>query len=112
MQYDVETLEEYLNVIPAGRKEILAKLISVFKEYFPNMEGNMEYKMPTFNPICAIASQKHYVSFYIYRHDLIDKYRKELGSLKVGKCCIRFKNMEQMPETIIRQIFTEIKDKK
>ena len=112
MHYNVNTIEEYLNVIPEERKEIIIQLISIFKEYFPHVVGNMEYKMPSFNPICAMASQKHYISFYIYRHDLIEKYRKELGNLKVGKCCIRFSKKEQMPEKIIRKIFSEIKDKK
>lgn len=112
MQYDVKTIEEYIDAIPEDRKEIIISLISIFKEYFPEIVGNMEYKMPSFNPICAMASQKHYISFYIYRHDLIEKYRKDLGNLKVGKCCIRFNKMEQMPEKIIRNIFSEIKNKK
>ena len=36
MKYDVSTIEEYLDVIPADRKEIVLKLISIVNEYFPN----------------------------------------------------------------------------
>lgn len=72
----------------------------------------MEYNMPNFNPLCVIASQKYYVSFNIYRVDLVEKYREELGRLKVGKSCIRFIKMEQMPEKIIRKVLSEIRDKK
>ncbi len=112
MQYNVNSIDEYIKVLPPDRKEIVVKLISIFHEYFPEIKGDMEYKIPSFNPVCAIASQKHYVSFYVYGVDLIDKYRKELGSLKVGKSGIRFKKLEQMPEKTIRTILSEIKAKK
>jgi len=109
MKYDVSTIDEYLEVIPSERKEILLKLISIVNEYFPNINGDIEYGMPTFNPVCAMASQKHYISLYIYRVDLLDKYRNELGKLKVGKSCIRFKKSEECPENTVRKIFKELK---
>lgn len=112
MNYQVATIDEYINVIPLERKEIVVRLISIVKEYFPQIKGNMEYKMPSFSPVCAIASQKNYVSFYVHQYDLINKYREELGNLKVGKSCIRFKNMEQLPEKTIRKILSEIRSKK
>ncbi|NQU85384.1 MAG: DUF1801 domain-containing protein [Mariniphaga sp.] len=94
MKYNVSTIEQYLEVIPANRKEILKRLINLVNEYFPDIKGDMEYNMPTFNPVCALASQKHYVSVYIHRLDLVEKYRNELGKLKVGKSCIRFRKLE------------------
>lgn len=109
MKYEVSTIDEYLDVIPFDRKEIILKLIVLVKEYFPEIIGDMEYNMPTFEPKCAIASQKHYISLYIYQFDLINKYRADLGKLKVGKSCIRFKKIEQLPEATIRNIFSEIK---
>ncbi len=112
MNYNVDTINDYLEVIPVGRKEILLKLISIVKEYFPEIDGTMEYKMPSFNPVCAMASQKHYISLYIHHTDLVEKHREELGNLKVGKSCIRFKTMAQMPEKSIRSILYEIKNKK
>lgn len=112
MKYDVATIDEYIEAIPPDRKEIVLKLISIIKEYFPEIIGNMEYNIPSYIPVCAIASQKHYVSFYVYRNHLVEKYRKELGNLMVGKSCIRFKKMEQMPETTIRKILTDTKAKK
>lgn len=112
MNYNVNTIEEYLEVIPQDRKEIVLKLVSIIKEYFPEIEGNMEYNMPSFSPVCALASQKNYVSIYIYHCVILDKYREELGSLKVGKSCIRFKKIQQIPEKIIHKILSEIKNKK
>lgn len=109
MKYEVATIEEYIEVIPDDRKEIVLRLIALVKEYFPELSGNMEYNMPSFVPVCAIASQKNYISLYIQRIDLVEKYRSELGKLKVGKSCIRFKKMEQLPEDVIRKIFIETK---
>jgi len=109
MNYNVSTIDEYLDVIPSDRKQIMIKLIQLVKEYFPKIEGNMEYNMPSFEPVCAIASQKHHISLYIHRIDLVEKFRAELGNLKVGKSCIRFKKQEQIPDEIIRKIFQEIK---
>lgn len=110
MKYDVSTVKEYLNVIPNERKEILLKIFSLIKEYFPEIKGNFEFNMPTFQPVCAVASQKHHISLYIHRVDLVKKHRKELGKLKVGKSCIRFNKLEDLPENIIRKIFEEIKN--
>jgi hypothetical protein len=59
----------------------------------------MKYAMPTFYTGCAIASQKYHISLYIYRVDLVEKYREKLGELKVGKSCIQLKKMDQLPET-------------
>ena len=89
---------------------ITNQLFHALKEYFPEIEGNMQYNMPTFNPVCAIASQKHHISLYIHNVNLVEKYRAELGKLKVGKSCIRFKKVEQLPEDVIRKIFKEIKN--
>lgn len=109
MKYEVSTIDEYLKVIPTDRKQIIVKLIALVKEYFPEIEGNMQYNMPTFEPICGIAAQKHHISIYIHRVDLIQKCRTELGKLKVGKSCIRLKKIEQIPVETIRKILQEIK---
>lgn len=111
MKYNVKTIEEYINVIPPERKKILVKIISILHEYFPELQGNMKYDMPSFEPVCSIASQKNYISVYIHHFDVLDKYRNDIMSLKVGKSCIRFKNSDQLPEKVFRNIFNEIKSK-
>ena len=109
MKYDVKTIKEYLDVLPTERKILMMKLISLLHEYFPELEGDMKYNMPTFDPVCAMASQKNFVSLYVYKTDLVEKYKDELKNLKVGKSCIRFKKMDEMPEKNLRKIFSEVK---
>jgi uncharacterized protein YdhG (YjbR/CyaY superfamily) len=109
MKYPVSTIEEYLQAIPEERRIIIEKVIQIVKEYFPNVEESMKYKMPTYGHICAIASQKHHITLFIHHKNLVDKYRKELGKKKAGKCCLRFKKWSEFPEPIVRKIFAEIK---
>ena len=82
MKYNVTTIEEYLNVIPFDRKEIINDLIAMVEEYFPDVVGTMEYNMPTFHPVCSIASQKHYISLYIYRVDPVEISDKIISIIK------------------------------
>lgn len=111
MKYDVENIEEYLEVLPVERKILIKKLISLVHEYFPGLEGNLQYGMPTFEPVCAMASQKNYISVYIHHTELVEKYKNDLNNLKVGKSCIRFKKKEELPEKTIRKIFSELQNK-
>ena len=46
------------------------------------------------------------MSLYLDR-DLVDKHRPELGRLDVGKSCVRFRKLEDLPLEVIRQILLE-----
>ena len=109
MKYEVLTIAEYVNEIPRERKQIITRIIALIRNYFPNVKSSMKYNMPTFNGVCSVASQKHYISIYIHQTDVLEKYRNELGNLNVGKSCIRFKNDEDFPEFTLEKIFREIK---
>jgi uncharacterized protein YdhG (YjbR/CyaY superfamily) len=112
MKYKVSTIQDYVSAVSVERAEIIKKIIALVNEYFPSVKGNLQYDMPTFPSICSVAAQKHYISVYIHRVDLLEKHRKELGNLKVGKSCIRFKSSEQMPVKVLRSIFAQIKNEK
>jgi len=72
MKYNVSAIQEYLEIIPAERKVIIQKLIDIVHEYFPALNGNMKYNLPTFEPVCSVASQKNHISVYIHRIDLVE----------------------------------------
>ena len=65
--------------------------------------------MQSINQFCAISSQKHHISIYLHHTDLIEKFRFELGNLKIGKSYIRFKTIDQMPKMVIHKISNKIK---
>jgi len=65
--------------------------------------------MPTYeleDVVCAVASQKHYMSLYMDTF-LVEKYRSTLGNLDIGKSCIRFKRINDLPLNIVKKILVE-----
>ena len=70
----------------------------------------MKYKMPTYDyageGLCAMASQKNYISFYM-DVDSVAEHSDELSHLNVGKSCIRFTRIEKLPLDTIEQILKE-----
>jgi len=129
MTSDAKTPEEYINALPEDRKEAIAKLRnSILKNLPKGFSETMGYgmigyvvphslypagyhcdpKLPL--PFLSIASQKNFVAVYhmgIYANkELFDwfvneypKYNKR--KLDMGKSCIRFKKIEEIPYDLI-----------
>lgn len=66
--------------------------------------------MPTYDYrgelLCAFASQQHHMRLYL-DSELVEKHRPELGGLKVGKSCVRFRRLEQLPLDTVATILQE-----
>lgn len=136
MIYDAKTLEEYLAQIPEDRKNAIMKLRDVVAENLP--EGFKERYSDSFIqfvvpheiypagyhvnpkeplPFIGIASQKNFIGFYhmgIYAFEDIskwfaDEYPKHVTTkLDMGKSCIRFKKMDQIPYKLIAELCKKI----
>ena len=72
-------------------------------------------KLPV--PFVAIASQKHGIHLYhmwIYTRPELLKWweesymKKNIGKLDMGKSCIRFKNLEKIPYSLIEELMRKI----
>ena len=124
--------EQYLDELPADRKEamrqlrdtVLKNLPKGFKETAGN--GMLNYVVPhslypagyhcdpkQALPFASIASQKNFIAFYhmgIYAQpDLlkwfVDEYPKHSKTkLDMGKSCIRFKKPDQIPFKLIGEL--------
>ena len=103
-------VDEYLENLEPKRREALTELRSLILETAPQAQEAMMYRMPTYHLgdaiLCAFASQKQYMSLYV-ETDLVEKHRDGLVGLSVGKSCIRFRRLEQMPKEVARMILTE-----
>jgi uncharacterized protein YdhG (YjbR/CyaY superfamily) len=79
-------------------------------EVAPDAVETMKYRMPTYeygdHALCAFASQKHYMSLYMDT-DIVEKHREELSGLNVGKSCIRFRKMDQLPMDTVKRMLDE-----
>jgi len=103
-------VDQYIEVLAPDRKAALEKIRTLILTTVPEIKETMQYRMPTYElgeVVCAAASQKHYVSLYM-DVELVEEHRGELAHLDVGKSCIRFKKIEDLPMDTIRQILEEI----
>jgi uncharacterized protein YdhG (YjbR/CyaY superfamily) len=79
-------------------------------ETVPHAVETMRYRMPTYDyrdhMLCAFASQKRYMSLYMDT-DIVDKHRADLAHLDLGKSCIRFRRLDQLPLDTIELMLEE-----
>ena len=132
MQYDSTSPEDYISQVPKERQDTLKKLRKVIKDNLPKgFEEGMQYKMigyyvphsvypdgyhcdpKTPLPFMSFASQKNSINLYhmgIYaKKELLDwfvgEYPKHCKSkLDMGKSCIRFKKMDEIPFELIGEL--------
>lgn len=125
MRSDAATVDEYLAELPEERREaigtvrdvILANLPAGYEEVM--RWGMITYEVPlaaepdTYNgrPLmyAALASQKNHMAVYltgVYADDearerFLEAYRATGKRLDMGKSCIRFRKLENLPLEII-----------
>ncbi len=101
---------EYLAKLDPERRAALSVVRSLIQTLVPDAVESMQYRMPTYHyagqGLCALASQKHYMSLYMDQ-DLVEKHRTDLAGLSVGKSCIRFRKLEQLPLETVETILSE-----
>ncbi len=136
MTYEANTPEEYIAQIPEERKQPIEKLRTVIKQNLPKgFEEGILYKMIGFYvplssypngyhcqpgtplPFINIASQKNSINLYhsgIYAkkelHDwFVAEYPKHCKrKLDMGKSCIRFKKIEEIPYNLIAELCSKM----
>jgi len=132
MTIDAHTVEEYLSKLPEDRKTAVTRLRDTVKENLPKeFEECINYKMIGFVvphsiypngyhcdtklplPFINIASQKNFVALYhsgIYADPklfdwFVAEYPKHVKTkLDMGKSCIRFKKVENIPYDLIAEL--------
>ena len=136
MQSKATTPEQYLSELPEDRKEAMLKLRNAIKENLPQgfeeviSYGMLGYvvphsiypsgyhcdpKLPL--PFINLASQKNFIALYhmgIYANKnletwFVSEYPKHVKTkLDMGKSCIRFKKMDQIPFELIGELVRKI----
>jgi len=124
----MKTADDYLNTLTEERRKVIGKVRDVILKNLPkgieegicyNMIGyfvphsiyptgyHVNPAMPL--PFAALASQKNYMSLYLnslYANDksrkwFEDEYSKSGKKLDMGKTCIRFKKLDDLPLDLI-----------
>jgi uncharacterized protein YdhG (YjbR/CyaY superfamily) len=132
MQSDCKTPQEYLDSLPEDRKIAIEKLRKIIKLNLPEgFQEEMSYGMLGYVvphsiypkgyhckpnlplPFMNIASQKNFIALYhigVYENPellnwFVAEYSKQVKSkIDMGKSCIRFKKMEDIPYELIGEL--------
>lgn len=136
MKYNADTVEEYISQLPEERIEPFKKLRKVVLDNLPKgFKETIGYGMPAYVvphskypdgyhcdpklplPFINLASQKNFIAFYhmgIYSDPKLLKWFTDEFSnyvktkLDMGKSCIRFKKMDQIPYELIGKLVSKM----
>lgn len=125
MRYPVNSVEEYLAVIPEDRRQAIASVRKTIQKHLPKGYeeayewGMITYQVPlavypdTYNkkPLmyAALASQKNHMAVYLMcaygnpelKQELVDGFKSAGKKLDMGGSCLRFKKLEDLPLDVI-----------
>lgn len=136
MPSSATTPEEYISELPDDRKHVMKELRNVIRKNLPDgFEEIVNYGMLSYVvphsvypagyhadpkqplPFLSIASQKNFVAVYhmaIYAdQELLQWFREEYvkqskTKLDMGKSCIRFKKIQDIPLALIGELATRV----
>jgi uncharacterized protein YdhG (YjbR/CyaY superfamily) len=106
-------VEIFMQNLEGDRRSALEQVRLLILQTVPGVKEIMRYRMPTYEldeVVCSFASQKRYMSLYM-DVDLVQEHGDALKHLDVGKSCIRFKNIEDLPLETVQQILVETVEK-
>lgn len=120
-----ETVDEYLAELPEERRAAISAVRQVVLDNLPQgyeemmQFGMIGYVIPlerypvTYNgqalQYAALASQKNYMSLYLMNvysdeaveHWFVERYKDSGKRLDMGKACVRFKNLQDLPIDLV-----------
>ena len=136
MKIKANSISEYLEKIPAERKAIMQKLISTISKNLPNgFTEQLGYGMPAWVvphstypdgyhctpelplPFMNVASQKNFIAVYhmglyanpeLYKWFISEYPKYSKFKLDMGKSCIRFKKMDDIPYDLIGELVSKV----
>jgi len=109
MQSKATTFEEFLDELTVEKRSVIRALDKIVRTAAPKAQCSMRYGMPTYDTagrIIALNSQKNYFSFYA-DPSIVRRYRSDLKGLDCGKCCIRFRKLEDVSLPTLSKIARE-----
>jgi uncharacterized protein YdhG (YjbR/CyaY superfamily) len=132
MRSEAETVDEYLADLPEDRRTAIARvraeiLVNLPDGYEEVMNwGMITYQVPldvepdTYNgkPLmyAALASQKHHIAVYLTSvyssperaEAFAEAYRMSGKRLDMGKSCVRFRNLDDLPVELIGETIASV----
>lgn len=136
MTINANSPQDYINQIPEDRKEVVYKIREIILSNLPKgYEETLQYNMLSYVvpksiypngyhcnpkedlPFISFASQKNFIALYhmgIYANEELlnwftTEYPKHCKTkLDMGKSCIRFKKMDDIPFDLIKELVQKV----
>jgi len=135
VQSKAKTVDQYLAELPPDRRDAINAVRKLILKNLPDgFEEVMQYGMIAYvvpfelfpagyhcdpsQPLCfaALASQKNYMAIYlttVYGHKktqewFVKAYKASGKKLDMGKSCVRFKKLEDLPLNVIGQAIARV----
>jgi len=108
MQSKATTIDAYLAELPPERAAALSELRALIHRVDPKAVEAMQYGLPAFGDLCAMAAQKNYLCLYVCEGDLVKAHLAQLGKVSCGKGCIRFKRLTDLNLATVERLLREI----
>jgi len=112
MQSKAANISEYLEELPPDRRSALNELRALIHRVAPQTVEAMQYGLPAFGDLCALASQKNYMALYVCESDIVKAHLPQLGKVSCGKGCIRFKRLADLNLISVESILREILERR
>ena len=139
MASKVKDVEEYLAALPEARHEAITAIREVILKNLPKgYEEGMQWGMPSYFvplsaypsgyncqpdqplPFVGFASQKNHMAFYgfciyideVLKDRFVEDWKKTGKKLDMGKSCVRFKKLEDVPLKVIGDVVKRVPMKK
>ena len=139
MPSEVQDVEEYLAALPEDRREAITAIRKVILKNLPKgYEEGIQWGMPSYFvplseypsgyncqpdqplPFVGFASQKNHMAFYgfciyideVLKYRFVEDWKKTGKKLDMGKSCVRFKKLEDVPLKVIGDAVKRVPMKK
>ena len=139
MPSEVQDVEEYLAALPEDRREAITTIREVILKNLPKgYEEGIQWGMPSYFvplseypsgyncqpdqplPFVGFASQKNHMAFYgfciyideVLKDRFVEDWKKTGKKLDMGKSCVRFKKLEDVPLKVIGDAVKRVPMKK
>src|SRR5207249_5724717 len=104
--------DSYIAAIDPERRPQLQKLRGLVRTCVPDAHEAIMWGMIGYEhegrPFAALASQKNYMSIYLMdlynEPSLRDKHQAALSKLQMGKSCINFDSVDELPLEVIGDV--------
>lgn len=109
MQSKAPNVNRYLDEVPVERKAALTRLRRLCVDTLAGYEECMGYGIPGYKRPggeieVSFASQANYISLYMLRKDVLDRFRDRLTTAKLGKGCIRYSTPDKIDFDVVAEM--------